>query len=85
MELDRISEEEPIDLLILCHSLSEGEAAQAVALVQARWPLTKVLTLSPASLRTQMELHGRVVLPANGASALVETVEKMLELPMHIQ
>ena len=84
LELDHLAEER-VDLLMLCHSLNDEDCMRAVALVQFRWPQVKILHLSPSALRTEVELRGRVVLPANGAGALVETVEKLLELPVHIQ
>jgi hypothetical protein len=84
VELDRMVEQERVDLLILCHSLPEEECGRAVALVQARWPEVKVLTLSATNLPAQGLRNGRGMLPANGASALVETVQKILDAPQPV-
>ena len=44
-QFDLLESDDPIDLLILCHSLSTEDCEPAIALATARWPGIKILAL----------------------------------------
>jgi hypothetical protein len=81
-ELQRISVETPIDLVILCHSLDQEGCDAALAVAAIRWPDTKTLILAP-HLMGPSRLVGerKSVISIDGPRKLISSVEALLHLP----
>jgi CheY-like chemotaxis protein len=76
-ELDRMSAEGPVDLLILCHSLSVEEAALAEAVVSSRYARVKILALVIGTSRRGDALHAATVATNEGPAGLLLRVESL--------
>ncbi len=60
VDLDRIPATPPVDLLVLCHTLSAKESAQAVTHVTSRWPEIKQLALVRDSSKRPSRVLGHI-------------------------
>lgn len=60
-ELDSIPATPPVNLLVLCHTLSAKEGACAVAHATSRWPEIKQLALMRDSSKRPSQLLGQVL------------------------
>jgi DNA-binding NtrC family response regulator len=77
LAVNQILTERPIDLLILCHSLTTEECERAKSVVEAQSPKVKVLILTAANF-TQCNVRADGVVNAGeGPKALLECVNQM--------
>jgi hypothetical protein len=77
-DLDSIPITPAIDLLVLCHTLSAKESAQAVAHASARWPAIKKLALICDPAKRPSRLLGQVRQTLDGPSRLLTTVSELV-------
>lgn len=77
-DLDRIPATPAIDLLVLCHTLSAKESAQAVAQASARWPSIKKLALVRDTAKRSSRILGQVRQTLDGPSRLLSTVSELV-------
>jgi hypothetical protein len=81
LALNRILTDRPIDLLILCHTLTTEECERAKSVVEAHSPQVKVLVLEAANFAQCAATGDRVVSTAEGPKALLETIGEMAGIP----
>jgi CheY-like chemotaxis protein len=77
-EVDRISAKEPLDLLILCHSLTPEAYEQALAIVAPRQPKVHVLVMSSAASGHSFGPREQRLDATAGPSVLVDAVTRVL-------
>ena len=71
----------PIDLMILCHSLSIEECNRARSLARARFPRMEIVILAVNSCVLHSTEGDTVVDTAEGPRTLLETVEDLAKKP----
>lgn len=79
LALNQIVAEHPIDLLILCHSLTVEECERARSIVHAFSPQAKILILVAGSFPRCATPEDPVVSTGDGPKALLETVDELVE------
>ena len=77
-ELDRIPIAPPIALLVLCHTLSPKDAANAVAQASLRWPGVKKLALLRENSKAPSRLPGRARQTLDGPTRLMSMVTELV-------
>jgi hypothetical protein len=77
-DLDRVPATPAIDLLVLCHTLSAKESAQAVAQASARWPAIKKLALVRDPAKRPSRIMGQVRQTLDGPARLLATVSELV-------
>lgn len=73
-ELNRIPLTPPIALLVLCHTLTSKECAEAIARATSRWPEIKKLALVRDGSRKPSGDLGQVMHALDGPTRLAATV-----------
>ena len=73
-----IPETPPVRLLLLCHSLSAGESASAIALATSRWPDIQHLGLVADDSRAPSGLLGQLLHTMDGPAKLISMVGRMV-------
>lgn len=77
-DLDRIPDNPPVALLVLCHTLSARESAGAVARASLRWPEIKKLALLRNSSKTPAQVLGRIREILDFPMGLMSTVTELV-------
>lgn len=77
-EVATLTREEFFDLLILCHTVQEEEAARAVKLVHSLSQKTKVLRLVSGTPNSDKRTRGEICAPLEGPHVLLERVSALL-------
>lgn len=77
LALNQIFTEHPIDVLVLCHSLSFEERERAKAIAQAHSPRTKVLVLAVTEAGVRARSSDRMISTADGPKVLLDVVEQL--------
>jgi hypothetical protein len=76
--LGEILREGPVDVLVLCHSVSDAECEKVIELSRAVWPKMKVLALREGAA-TDCGLHSdRTMESLEGPPALLFKIHSML-------
>ena len=76
--IDTIAAMPPIKLLVLCHSLSPAEIAEATARAAARWPEIQLLELMADGGRVPAGILGQLLHTMDGPAKLVSMVENLV-------
>jgi hypothetical protein len=76
-----IPREPPVQLLLLCHSLSPLEKADAISLATARWPGIQTLSLAADSSRAPAGILGRLMHTVDGPAKLISMVDGLVGQP----
>jgi len=79
-DAQRILTAEPIDLFILCHTLSPEESDHAIATAHALRPAMKLLVLTANTPLGSLGRHEKVISAFSGPRTLVAAVETLLAL-----
>ena len=69
---------EQIDLLILCHTLSQEECGRALAVVSTRWPQVHTLLLHAGRRGSDIGSSGDVVDMREGPAKFLKTVSRLV-------
>jgi hypothetical protein len=77
-DFDQIALDEPIDLIILCHSLLMEECGRALALASKRWPDSQSLVLTWGQSGGQPGFAGQIADAVRGPAFLLQTVAKLI-------
>jgi hypothetical protein len=77
LTLNLILADKPIDLLILCHSLSTEECERVKSVVQGHSPKVKVLTLTAGDFPPCIASGDRMVSTGGGPKALLNAVDQI--------
>jgi len=77
-ELDRIPNSPPVDLLVLCHTLSAKECAHAAAHASSRWPAIKKLALVRDSAKRPSKLLSQVRQTLDVSGRLLTMVSELV-------
>jgi hypothetical protein len=77
-ELDRIPKTPPIDLLVLCHTLSAKECAHAVARASSRWPAIKKLALVRDASKRASQVLDQVLQTLDVPARLLTKVSELV-------
>ncbi len=76
--MDRLTPTRPVDLFILCHTLSEDECALALTKARELRPGVKVLVLTASSSVCPQGADEETLSAFTGPRALLSTVERLL-------
>jgi DNA-binding NtrC family response regulator len=76
-ELERMASDGPVDLLILCHSLSAEDSVRAAAAVSSRQPRARILVLTGSSSSQMMGLHAATMDSGDGPEGLLACVGRL--------
>lgn len=79
LTLNQIFTEHPVDVLILCHSLSFEERERAKAIAQAHASMTKVLVLVSTEAGASAQSSERMLSTAEGPKRLLDAVEQLAQ------
>ena len=78
-QVKRTLSERPLDLLILCHSLSTDDCHHTLALATSRWPLMRILVLTAGASGCSTQLISEVLDAIKGPRELLSTVAKLVK------
>jgi DNA-binding response OmpR family regulator len=67
-----------IDLLMLCHSLSNEECGRAITIFKPLWPRMKIMVLTAEFLDRHSQLSIQIFDTMDGPVKLVSTLEKLI-------
>jgi hypothetical protein len=82
-EIESLQATPVVDLLILCHTLSEQECYRATAITHRRWPAVQILSLC-CDRKPCHHVSNHVIDPLDGPRALLRTVCQILQAPIQI-
>jgi hypothetical protein len=77
-ELNHIPLTPPVSLLVLCHTLSSKEGADAIARANSRWPEIKKLALVRDNSKNPSDLLGQVMHTLDGPALLLNMVGQLV-------
>ena len=72
---------EPVELLILCHSLDEDSCSEALNIAARRWPDAKSLALPGNVLKPNISARGDAEFESVGPRELVFALDHILRAP----
>ena len=75
----------PVQLLVLCHTLSPAECADAAALASIRWPEAKSLTLAAEPGRAPSGILGQLLHTMDGPGKLLTMVTELVGSSAELQ
>ena len=82
LALKQILADGPINVLILCHSLTEEECDRARSIVTMRFPKSKVLVLAVNDCPASTKDEEQVVSTGDGPKSMLETVDHLVNNPV---
>jgi DNA-binding response OmpR family regulator len=71
----------PVELFVLCHSLSAQQCSEAIMLIHNQWPQAKILILHTGVAKCEARVTDETLNAMEGPRALLQTVRKMMGLP----
>lgn len=74
-----ILQKEPIDIVVLCHSIELSEAGSLVEAIRQRWPGVRILALERVAGAADELSACATAVAANGPSSLLNALERLLE------
>jgi len=74
----QVEPDKPIDLIILCHSLSKEQCLDALAQARTRWPHIQSLSLISGQYGCQPALADHIADTAKGPQELLRTVAMLI-------
>ena len=79
-ELEAVPAAGAVQILVLCHTLSEAERSSALNMSKARWPNVKVLSISECGFGRAAQRGGDAALEScKQPLALLDSVARLLE------
>jgi hypothetical protein len=72
-----VAEAVPIDLIILCHSMSTEECHRALTLAKTRWPRVQSVVLAWGAYGCEPKPSQQVIDAAQGPARLLETITEL--------
>ena len=83
-EVTRASNSHGLDVLILCHTLSEKECVSALSALHTYAPEVHEVALSSATPPCKIDPQGKIVDVFDGPAALLSAVGKLTPVASHI-
>lgn len=77
-DLKTLPESSVFDILLLCHSLPEGECKEAIRLVRERWPRIKVMMIVTALSGCSEEHPDLLISALDGPAAMFSGIAQLL-------
>lgn len=77
-ELAALRDDLPVDLVVLCHSLSADECDLSSSIVRNRWPHAKILALS-VERSSCWKFADRTVRGLDGPTILLQSIDNLLQ------
>ncbi len=78
-QLKTVDPQSEVDVVVLCHSLSEVECAGAAHVAHQRWPKAHIMTLSSPVSECQSAESEVMVSATEGPAALLRTVACLVQ------
>jgi hypothetical protein len=76
-----IPREPPVQLLVLCHSLTQKDCTEAENLAASRWASIKVLALATAEIKPGLRLLDDPAIALDGPLNFLSTVKNLIGVP----